>query len=117
MAPTLEATTVTTVQVKPALRTKLLKELRLYHGLTKQLKALEAQVDQHKTAIAEIRELTGEDKLEIDGYSITLVAPMRKVFDAKRFVTLGGDLDLYNRANVDTPSKAYTKVTVPKDVE
>ena len=117
MSPTLEATTTTVVTVKPALRTKLLRELRLYHGLTRQLKALEAEVDKHKGVIAEIREETGEDKLEIDGYSITLVAPIRKVFDAKRFVTLGGDLDIYNRSNVDTPSKSYCKVSVPKDAE
>ena len=112
--PTLEATTTTTVSIKPALMKKLRTELHAYAALKGRLKALEAEVEKHKDVIAEIREETGEQSLSVDGYSITLVAPMRKVFDAKRFVTLGGNLDIYNKANIDTASKSYTKISVPK---
>jgi hypothetical protein len=113
--PTLEATTTTTVQIKPALLKKLRQELRTFAELRTQLKALEHAVEKHKNLIADIREETGEQSITIDGFSVTLVAPIRKVFDAKKFVALGGNLETYNKANIDTPSKAYCKVSVPKE--
>lgn len=115
--PTLEATTTTQTQVKikPTVLQKLRRELKLFAELRLQLKTLEHAMDKHKGIIAEIREESGEQSIMLDGFTITLVAPVRKVFDAKRYVTLGGDLAIYNAANVETPSKPYTKVTTPKD--
>ena len=117
--PTLEATvtatTTQTVQLKPALRRKLLNELKAYAGLRLQLKTIEEQMDKHKEVIGAIRDETGEQAIELEGYRVCLVAPIRKKFDAKKYVTLGGDLDIYNAANVDTPSKPYDKVTCPND--
>ena len=107
------ATTTTEITLKPALKTRLLKELRTYAMLRSQMKDLELALDKHKEAISAIREESGEQKLEIDGFSICLVAPIRKKFNAKNFVSLNGDLAIYNAAMDDVTSRPYTKVTCP----
>ena len=107
------ATTTTEVSLKPALKTRLLKELRTYAMLRSQMKDLELALDKHKAVIGGIREETGEQKLEIDGFSVTLVAPIRKKFNPKRFVAEGGDLAIYNNAMDDVTSRPYEKISCP----
>ena len=107
------ATTTTEVSLKPALKTRLLKELRTYAMLRSQMKDLELALDKHKAVIGGIREETGEQKLEIDGFSVTLVAPIRKKFNPKRFVAEGGDLAIYNNAMDDVTSRSYEKISCP----
>ena len=108
-----EATTTKEIKIKPAVRRKLLMELRAYAALKEQHRVIEHALDKHKTVIGEIRDETGEQAITIEGFSICLVAPVRKKFDPKKFVTLGGDLEIYNEANVDTPSKPYNKISCP----
>ena len=107
------ATTTTEITLKPALKTRLLKELRTYAMLRSQMKDLELALDKHKAVIGGIREETGEQKLEIDGFSVTLVAPIRKKFNPKRFVAEGGDLAIYNNAMDDVTSRPYEKISCP----
>ena len=107
------ATTTTEITLKPALKTRLLKELRTYAMLRSQMTDLELALDKHKAAIGGIREETGEQKLEIDGFSVTLVAPIRKKFNPKRFVAEGGDLAIYNNAMDDVTSRPYEKISCP----
>jgi|SRR6266853_5765531 len=109
----LTATTVQEIQIKPALRKRLLTELKVYAEIVGQIKALESAKDKHKEAIGAIREETGEQKLEIDGFSVTLVAPIRKKFNPKKFVSLGGDLQIYNNAVEDVTSRPYEKISIP----
>ena len=117
--PNLTVTTTTEIQIKPSVRARLLKELNTYAALRSELKAIEAKMDAGKARIGAIREETGEQKLEIDGFSVCLVAPIRKKFNPKKFVAIGGDLALYNEATEDVTSKPYEKVTCPgpKDSE
>lgn len=83
------------IKLKPTLRRKLLNELKLYQELKVQLKTIEYALDKHKAAIGELRDETGEQSISLDGFSVTLVAPMRK-----------GDLELY---------KEYNKISCPGD--
>ena len=117
--PTLETTvTATTKQditLTPSIRRKLITELKLYQELRLQLKTIEHAIDRHRNLIGQIRDDTGEQSIALEGFTVTLVAPVRKKFDAKKYVLLGGDLEIYNAANVDTPSKAYDKISCPND--
>lgn len=110
------ATTLATtheVQLKPALLTKLRRELRLYAELKTQLKAIALALDKHKGVIGAIREETGEQSLKLDGFSVTLVAPVRKQFNGAKFVQLGGDIGIYNEAHESVPGRPYDKITLP----
>jgi hypothetical protein len=117
--PTLEqtvtasTTTTTQLKLKPAIRAKLLRELRVYAELHQQKKAIELAMEKHKGVVSDIRNETGKQSIELEGFKVTLVAPIRKKFDAKKFVTLGGDIEIYNAANIDTPSAAYDKISFP----
>src|SRR6266404_1594689 len=113
LMPTVTCTTQTEVKISPSVRKRLLTELKVYAEIVGQIKALEHAKDKHKEAIGAIREETGEQKLEIDGYSITLVAPIRKKFSPKKFVSLGGDLAIYNQAVEDVTSRSYEKISLP----
>lgn len=119
MSTSLTATTTQEVTIKPSVRAKLLRELTVYASLRSELKSIEAKMDKSKAAIEAVREETGEGKLELEGYSITLVAPIRKVFNKKRFIAIGGDYGLYEEAMDNVTSKSYTKVSCPdsKDFE
>lgn len=88
---------------------------RLYGELHTQKKALEAAMEKQKGVIAEIREETGEAKLELDGYTTQIIAPTRSKFNPAKFVRDGGDLSVYNGAMETVPVKAYEKVSLPNE--
>lgn len=115
--PSLTATATTTqeIKLKPSVRSKLLRELRTYQELGCQIKALKHAMDQHKAVIGEIRDETGEQSLSLEGFTITLVAPIKKKFNPSKFVTNGGDLALYNMSFDEVPTRSYEKITVPGD--
>lgn len=113
LAQTVTATTTQEITLAPQVRRKLLNEFRLYAELKSQAKALELAMDKHKAAIAAIRNETGEMSLALDGFKTTLVAGERKKFDPKKFVLLGGDLDVYNGAVKKTPIAPFEKITTP----
>lgn len=110
-----KATTTTTTEVKmrPELRRKLLANLRAYAELDQQAKPIKLAMDKHKAAIRELRESTGEKKLEIEGFKLTDVAGESTFFDKDEFVLRGGDLALYNDCLKKKPKKAYEKITLP----
>lgn len=109
------ATVSTTHEVKlaPKLAAKLRLRLRAYAALKNQFDALKAAMEKAKGEIDGLRDETGEQSLSIDGYHVTLVAPIRKKFDPKRFVQLGGELEIYNQAQISVPGRPYTKVSCP----
>ncbi len=111
-----QTVTVSTTQelvLAPKVRRQLLMELKVYQELKAQRDAIELAMDKHKAAIGAIRDETGEMSLEIDGFKTTLVAGSRKKFNPKKYVTLGGDLDLYNQAVEEKPTKPFEKITCP----
>lgn len=117
--PTLTATVSTTkeITIKPALRTKLLKEFRLYAALRDQLKAIESAMDKHKANIGKIRDETGEQSLNVDGFKVTLVAPIRSSLDKAKLIAQGVTIAQIENATVHKPGRAYEKLTLPGQQE
>lgn len=101
------------IKLRPSVRAKLLRELTAYAALRAELKAVEAKMNTHKAVIAALRDDTGEMSLTLEGYTTTLVAPIRRKFNARKFVAEGGDLDLYNQCIDERPTKTYEKITCP----
>ena len=111
--PIATTTQTTEVKLKPVLRRKLLTELKVYGELKSQLNALEAAMKKHRTSIEACMVESGEQSLAIDGYKSTMVFPSRSKLDKKKFVALGGSLELLEQATISTPGKPYVKVTLP----
>ena len=65
------ATTREEVKLRPAVRLKLLKRLKVYAELKQQLKAIEVAMDKEKAEIGKVREEVGVTSLSLDGYKIT----------------------------------------------
>ena len=107
-------TTTTTQEVKPSLsvRKKLLTAFKVYAELAQQKKAIKLAMEKQTRILAEVREDLGEESISIDGNTTTLVAGLYKKFNPKKFVSLGGELALYEQAVEEKPKKAYEKVTV-----
>lgn len=112
-AATVVATTTHEVALKPAVKKRLLMECKAYAALKAQKEVLDAAMKKHRGSVEGILTELGESSLHIDGFTTTIVAPMKKKFDPKKFVQLGGDIDVYNAANIDTPQKSYVKITPP----
>ena len=113
MDTTATVSTTKEVRLSPQVRRKLLTEFRLYGQLKEQLDTLKSAMDKRKANIAALRDETGEMSLSLEGFTTTLVAPVRKKFNPKVFVREGGDMAVYNAAMEDVPSKPYEKVTCP----
>lgn len=108
-------TTVTrTVTIKPKTLQKLKLELKAYAGLKATLDATQAKMDAKKAEIGELRESTGEDTLTIDGFSLALVQPVRKVLNHEKLVALGCAVAWIEEATENKPSAPYEKITCPK---
>src|ERR1035437_2986759 len=107
-------TTVTqTVELSPQLKRQLLNELKAYQDLHAQREALELALTNKKANIGKLRVRSGEKSLELEGYKISLVEPVRKELDRKKFVELGGSLAMLDNATVSRPTKSYEKITFP----
>jgi hypothetical protein len=114
MAALQVTTTVTqTVELSPQLKRQLLNELKAYQGLHAQREALELALANKKANIGKLRERSGEKSLELEGYKISLVEPVRKELDRKKFVELGGSLAMLENATVSRPTKSYEKISLP----
>lgn len=116
MATKLQATkTVTqTVVIKPKVLQALKTELKAYAGLKAQLDALQEKMDAKKEVIGELRESTGEDQLSIDGFSLALVQPVRKVLNHEKLIALGCAVAWIEQATENKPTAPYEKITCPK---
>ena len=109
----LTATTTHQLTIAPQIKRKLLLALKTYTELAAQAKVLALAKKKQGSIVEGIQTELGESSIAIDGYKSTIVAPIRKVLDRKRFVALGGDLEMLDKAMIDTPSKAYPKITAP----
>lgn len=94
------------------------KKLREYQQLADVVKASTHAQAKLKTEIEKMLIEGGEgaalvDGVKIEGFSVRMVSPMRPKFDKKKFVELGGDLNIMEQATEIVPSKAYIKITAP----
>ena len=103
----------TEVQLAPAIKKRLLTELRSYQAVSDQIKVLEHAKDKHKAVIGKIREDADATSLKVDGFTVTLCSPIRKKWNPKKFVALGGILEYYTMAHDDVTSKAFDKISCP----
>lgn len=112
---TISSTREVTIEAK--LRRKLQTKLQAYAGLVEQRKVLDHAIKKASDELGELRDETGEMSLKLDGYTITLVASTYKKFNPKKFVSLGGDLAIYNQAVEERPKKPYNKISLPGEKE
>ena len=108
-------TTVEEVKIEPKLRKKLQAKLSAYAGLQEQLKPIKHAIAKVVAELDELRADLGVMSLDVDGNKITLVDARYKKFNPKKFVSLGGDLAIYNQAVEERPKKPFTKVTLKSD--
>jgi len=111
--PSVTTTVTQEVELEPVMRRQLLIELRAFAAIKEQLVRLQHQSDAHKAAIGALRDETGAQTLSVEGFTISLVAPIRKVFNKKKFVLVGGDLALYEQAMDNVSSRAYDRISCP----
>lgn len=111
--PTVTVSTTREVKLEATTRRKLLTKLRTYEGLHTQKRVIDLAMAKLKDEVGAIRNETGEQSLELDGFKVTLVAGTRKKFNPKKFVQLGGDIDIFNQANEETLVKPFEKITLP----
>jgi hypothetical protein len=114
MALSLMGTVEQSVQLTTAQQVKLRKELKLKAQYDREIKALEAKKKAAVAAISVIREESGLDTFELDGFTVTLVAPVREVLDHKALIALGCKVEWIEKATKLVPTEPYTKVTAPK---
>ena len=110
---TVTATTTQEVVIAPKLKTKLQKELRAYAQLQTEMDTLKAKIDARKSLIEAIRDEVGEESIQCDGFTVTLVAGMQKTLDRDKLVELGCAVAWLEEATVTKPKKAYTLITAP----
>lgn len=103
-----------TVTIKPKTLLKLRTELKEYAGLKKKLDAIQSQIDNKKASIGELRESTGEDKLSIDGFSLALVQPVRKVLNHEKLIAAGCAVAWIEAATENRPTTPYERITCPE---
>lgn len=117
--PSLAATTTQTVEVrlKPSVRRLLLNELQAYATLHAHIKELEEQEKGLVANIRAIREETGEEALELEGFKIRNVPGQVSYLDKQLFVQLGGSLEQLANATRSKPKKAYERISVPGQKE
>lgn len=117
LAQTATVSTTKEIRLAPKLRQKLLVKLSAYASIHAQMKALKTRLDDLKGQIGGLRDETGEQSISLEGFTVTLVAPTYKKFNEKKFIALGGDLELYRQAVEEKPKKAYNKISVPGSKE
>ena len=113
LVTTVTATTSHELQLSPVIRRRLVTQLRSYQELLTRRTSLEMEMASCRAAVAEIQTELEESSIELEGFKSTLVAPMKSVFDKKKFVRLGGRLDLIEAATSKVPGKVYVRITPP----
>lgn len=113
MGVSVTVSTTSELVLKPAVKSKLLRELRLYEKAKLALKDAEALAEKHKAAVAGIREEIGEQTVKVDGFTVTLVAGTKSKLDKGKLIAQGVTTAQIEMATVVTPSKAYTLITLP----
>lgn len=104
------------VTLRPALKTALLNELNLYEQDYLLLKSVEDRLDQRKSRIRELRETTGESKLQIDEFTTQLIAKEGKKLNKKklfRYITP----EKYESCRESVPQRPYELIQSPRLAE
>lgn len=116
--PTVTTTQTTDVQITPAQKVRLRRQLTEYSRLGSEIEALETKRAKTKTAVEAVQVEIGAEKIDFEGFKITLVAGgVSKKLDEKKLVAQGVTTAQIENATVYTPKKSYTLITPPKAAE
>lgn len=96
--------------IAPDVAERLRALLSSYFDLKQQADLLEAQMDEEKAKVWDIFKAEGVKSANIDGTSCTVIEGTVSYLDKVEFVTLGGDLALYDQATKTKPKKAYIQI-------
>lgn len=117
LKPTATVTTTKQIVLAPKVRKQLLTQLREYAGHKAARDAADAAMNTCKASIGKLRESTGEDAIELDGFKVSRVQQVRKVLNHQKLIAAGCAVAWIEEATENKPSKAYEKVTCPGEVE
>jgi flagellar motility protein MotE (MotC chaperone) len=112
---TVTAKTTTELKLSTKLQNRLRDELAEYAALNAAYKQAEAERDAKIADIEELREQIGETSVSFEGATITRVGGTTKTLDKKKLVELGCAMAWIEEATTESPKKAHTKVTLPKE--
>ena len=87
--------------------------MQTYTELALTKKAIKVAQAKQTKIVEDIQVELGETSIDIDGYKSTIVAPIRHILDRKQYVALGGDLELLDKAMIESPGKSYLRITPP----
>lgn len=111
------ATTTAEITLDPRLAKKLRARLDNYQTLKKELDSLQAALDDEKAEIAKLREKSGYQRVQLDGFTVTEVCGVKNTLDKKKLVALGCAVAWLQEATITTPKRPYTLVTLPGEKE
>lgn len=108
-------TATTAVQIKPTVKKKLLTALKGWAEQHLKEKAAAEEKTKYVKEVLEIQVDLEESQIEVEGFKSTVVAPKgRKTLNRKKFVKLGGNLEILDAAYEEgEPGNAYPKITPP----
>ena len=117
---TITATTIQTTEVKlsPALKRKVLTELRTYAQLSEQMRVLKAALQVRKDRVQALFDEAGEftaltQGVALDGFKTKYVTGVRATLDKKILIGLGVTDEMLAEATVSKPIAPYLKISVP----
>lgn len=102
------------ITIEPKLKKRLMLKFQTIADLKAQRALLQEQIAAEVADIRELREQVGVESLSLDGgYTTTNVKGTSKSLDKKKFVSLGGSLQMLENATVWKSKREYELVTTP----
>ena len=80
-----------------------------------QKKALERALDIHKEKVEAIRQDVGAEKIEVEGFKVAFVQPVRTSLDKELLLRAGCSMSQIEAGTKTVPVKAYVKVSYPNE--
>src|SRR5579859_6957142 len=119
---TLTTTQTTEVRISTALKSKLMKRLRVYDQLNAQKQATKAAMDKIKGKVENLFLDADEfdalqNGVKVEGFALKHVSGTRRKFNRKKFIDLGGSVEIYDMARPHVPTKAFMSIRVPGESE
>jgi hypothetical protein len=110
-------TTTHEVKIQPALRKKLLANLRAYVDLAGQKKAITEAMTAHSASVEEALEKIGEDKIELEGLRATTVRGQHTVWDEIALREAGVTPAQIAAGKITKPKKPYVRISGAEESE
>ena len=118
MSPKVTTTVTTEVKLSPALRKKVLTELKTFAELHTQQRILKLAMQKSKDTVQQMFEKAGEfdalvQGVTLDGFKTKYVTGIRKILDKGKLIDLGVTVEMLEEATIEKPNAPYLKISVP----